>query len=261
MPRRDGTSRINLFSPPYQELDGDAPPPGASSQVLRGCALIWWLEDAVRQQDEFEQLRTRPHGLPLVVLLPPPQQVTATIPLLNFVPTLRPRAVIPGLSLGTADRLRQILATPPRSIPETVGRYLRDRGLLRDNRIRREVYRILELAPDVTSVTRISTRLYTSRRTLGRHFAAAGLPVPSHWLQFARLLYVTTQLQSTDSAILRIAVRSGYPDGFTLSNQMKRLIGARPTQVRQLLGWEWIVEEWLHREADNGSLDRGRYLA
>jgi hypothetical protein len=29
---------------------------------------------------------------------------------------------------------------------------------------------------------------------------------------------------------------------------MKRMIGYRPTEVRNLLGWEWIVEAWLRRE-------------
>jgi hypothetical protein len=37
-----------------------------------------------------------------------------------------------------------------------------------------------------------------------------------------------------------------------MSNQMKRMIGYRPTEVREHLGWEWIVEAWLRREATAG---------
>jgi hypothetical protein len=33
-----------------------------------------------------------------------------------------------------------------------------------------------------------------------------------------------------------------------MSNQMKRLIGHRPSEVRELLGWEWLVEAWLKQE-------------
>jgi hypothetical protein len=29
---------------------------------------------------------------------------------------------------------------------------------------------------------------------------------------------------------------------------MKRLVGVRPTDVRENLGWEWFVEEWLEAE-------------
>ena len=114
--------------------------------------------------------------------------------------------------------------------------------------IRREVHRIFEFAPETGSVSKLSKKLYLSRRTLGRHLTTANLPVPSHWLQFARLLHVTINLQNETTAIFRIAARCGYPDGFTMSNQMKRLTGFRPTEVRQRLGWEWVMEAWLRRE-------------
>jgi AraC-like DNA-binding protein len=55
-------------------------------------------------------------------------------------------------------------------------------------------------------------------------------------------------MHNDEAAVFRIAARFGYPDGFTMSNQMKRLVGHRPSEVRQLLGWEWIVEAWLKRE-------------
>jgi transcriptional regulator GlxA family with amidase domain len=98
--------------------------------------------------------------------------------------------------------------------------------------------------------------MYISRRTLGRHFALSGLPVPSHWLQFARLLHVSIQLQNETGAAFRIATRAGYPDGFTMSNQMKRMIGYRPTEVRNWLGWEWLLEAWLRREGLGRSVER-----
>ena len=36
---------------------------------------------------------------------------------------------------------------------------------------------------------------------------------------------------------------------------MKRMIGFRPSEVRQRLGWEWIVEAWLRREIAAGSVE------
>ena len=53
----------------------------------------------------------------------------------------------------------------------------------------------------------------------------------------------------------RNLAKSGYPDGFTLSNQMKRLIGCRPTEVRTCLGREWILDAWLRREYAMGGLE------
>jgi AraC-like DNA-binding protein len=244
--------RLKVFSPPYERfestdlLDPATPPCGR--------ALIWWLVDGHTQTEEFEGLQDRPHGMPLIVLLPAASDIGRTLPLLNRVLDLAPRSVLPAPYLGTPEHLRQVLATPPRSLSDATIRYLRRRALLTDPILEQEVRRIFDLAADTASVTRLARRMYTSRRTLGRHFAAAHLPVPSHWLQFARLLHVAVQLQNETSAVFRIATRAGYPDGFTMSNQMKRMIGHRPTEVRAWLGWEWIVEAWLRQEAERGQL-------
>jgi hypothetical protein len=45
-----------------------------------------------------------------------------------------------------------------------------------------------------------------------------------------------------------VATRFAYPDGFSMSNSMKRLLGYRPSFVRQHLGWEWIVQVWAEGE-------------
>jgi transcriptional regulator GlxA family with amidase domain len=246
-----------LFAPPYDKFEASAESALHSKDPARGRALIWWLEDGVEQELEFEQLAARAPGLPLIVLLPAASEIRRTLPLLNRVLTLLPRSVLPAPYLGTPEYLRQVLASPPRSVSEAATRYLKRRGVLTDEALEREVKRIFELAPEISSVTKLARRMYTSRRTLGRHFALSGVPVPSHWLQFARLLHITILLQNESSAVFRIATRAGYPDGFTMSNQMKRLIGYRPTEVRAWLGWEWVIEAWLQREAAAGHLRMG----
>jgi AraC-like DNA-binding protein len=89
---------------------------------------------------------------------------------------------------------------------------------------------------------------------MGRRLQNRGLPVPSHWLQLGRLLRVASRLQNSQATISSVAFEHGYPDGFSLSNQMERLIGHRPSDVREWLGWEWLVESWLQREAARGGL-------
>jgi AraC-like DNA-binding protein len=239
---------IARFSPPYEQF---APQPLVALGGFadwRGCALIWRLTDASAQWTEYAWLSDRPPGLPLMVLLPHPDDIGRTVPLLRRVRDLRPRAVVPGAILGTPEHLRALLAAPPRSVAGVVTEYLRSRDVLRSETARREVHRVLELAPEVVSISQLARRLYTSRRTLGRHFAEWHLPVPSHWLQFGRLLHVCMHLHAEHTAVFRLAARAKYPDGFTLSNQMKRLLGYRPSEIRRLLGWEWIVEAWMERE-------------
>jgi len=240
--------QLALIAPPYDRFHD------ASSLAMRevigrkGVAFVWWLMNAAEQKPEFEFLRVRPASVPLVIVLPPPEDVLQTMPLLGQLRRLHPRAVLPIGTMDSPRRIRDLLNVPPSPFGETVAKYLTRRGTLRDPGIERCVQRIFELAPEIHSVTQLAKRLYTSRRTLGRQFAAAGLPVPSHWLQFARVLHVAVHLQREPQAVFRIAMNMGYPDGFTLSNQMKRLIGMRPTELREYVGWEWIVEAWLEQE-------------
>jgi AraC-like DNA-binding protein len=104
-------------------------------------------------------------------------------------------------------------------------------------------------------VAGLSRALYLSRRALGRRFVSRRLPVPSHWLQFSRLLRATIQLQRRRHTLEAVAMGLGYPDGFSLSNQMTRLTGVRPSMARERLGWEWLMEAWLGLERDNGTVD------
>jgi AraC-like DNA-binding protein len=244
-------SALALFQPPYDRLAACGPDvieKLSDVDVWKGRAIIWLLSDRTDQSLHFEALRCKPTGLPLIVLLPPPMAIRGVLDMLPLVRHLSPRMILPHGLVDTPYRLRQILAAPPRAVPATLTDYMVRRGLLRRRKAAREFQRIVELAPDTRSISSLSRRMYTSRRTLGRHFIATGIPVPSHCLQFARLFHIALQLQTEETAVFRIASRFGYTDGFTMSNQMKRLIGYRPSQVRELLGWEWVVEAWLKQE-------------
>lgn len=110
------------------------------------------------------------------------------------------------------------------------------------------------MSAELRTVSALSRSLYLSRRALGRRFLGRGLPVPSHWLHFARVLRGAIRLQNSDDSLFSVAAQLGYTDGFALSNQMKRLTGVRPSTARERLGWEWLVEAWLCREARDGAL-------
>jgi AraC-like DNA-binding protein len=248
---KTATTSLALFKPPYDRLAPCGPEfIGELGDVgsWKGCAIVWVLNDRTSQMTTFEALRCKPSGLPLMVLLPPPTAIRRILDMLPLVRHLSPRMILPHGLVDTPFRLRQILACPPRAVPATLTDYLVRRGLLRRKKAAREFQRIVELAPETRSISALSRRMYTSRRTLGRHFISTGMPVPSHCLHFARLFHIALQLQVEETAVFRVASRFGYTDGFTMSNQMKRLIGHRPSEVRDLLGWEWVVEAWLNQE-------------
>jgi AraC-like DNA-binding protein len=238
---------VSLFAPPYQIL---TPCDGTMSFArARGYALVWHLHDAAHQHEEYEWLLQRGARAPLFVVLPPATAIAPILPIIPMLSRLHARGVLPDGPLDSVEPIRALLRSAPRDLPAAIVAYLTRRGMLRDGKARNLATKIFELAPVVPSISGLSRRLYTSRRSLGRYFESQQLPVPSHWLQFARLLYVAARLQANPQVpVFRVAIQLGYPDGFTMSNQMRRLVGCRPTDARENLGFEWFVEEWMERE-------------
>lgn len=238
---------LYLFRPPYQRcelLALDWRP----DELIPGAAVAWFLVPRGEVWAELDWLQERPASLPFFVVLPEPEDIAPLAPILRAIPELNPRGVLPAAGPGTESALRMLLGAAPPSLPEAATGQLDRLGVVRDPETRDRVSTIFATAPHVSSIEGLAGALCQSRRTLGRFFQERELPVPSHWLMFARLLHVTVHLQNTTVAIGRVAVRFGYPDGFSMSNSMMRLLGYRPSFVREHLGWEWFVQAWVEAE-------------
>lgn len=241
------TQGLLEFRPPYHSFS-PLPLGWSPEEPDPGGAVVWFMSPTPGIYPEMEWVHDRPSWLPLFVVLPRPDEIVAIAPILRSLADCRPRAVIPSAGRGLAPALRTLLAAPPRSLPSAVADLLEDAAMIHDQRTREVIEAVFAAAPQVSSIQRLAAGMYQSRRTLGRFFQDRGLPVPSHWLQFARILHVAIQIQNTRLNINRISARFGYSDGFTMSNSMKRLTGYRPSFVREHLGWEWIVRAWINGE-------------
>jgi AraC-like DNA-binding protein len=154
------------------------------------------------------------------------------------------------------DELTSILRRFPAHFDSVVTDYLVWRGAELDLDTRRLVRKALELSGELRTVSGLSRALYMSRRALGRRFMNRGLPVPSHWLHFGRVLRGSIRLQDPRGNLYKIGCELGYADGFAFSNQLNRLTGLRPSVMKICFGWEWIVESWLSKEAEAGNLSQ-----
>lgn len=245
---------LRVLRHPYTEVVPLAEIPEGLRAVGRkpGSALIWH-PGPEPTAEEWRTVARRPGGMALIVIFPeggPP----ISDALLQAVHATRPLAILPHHDPLSPDELGQVLRRPPQDLGVEVTEYLHWRGLGVDRETTRIIRRTVELSAELCSVSGLSRSLYLSRRALGRRFMSRGLPVPSHWLHVARLLRVTVRLQNSEESVLTVGYELGYPDAFSLSNQMRRLTGYRPTDARNFLGWEWLLEAWLRREADTGGL-------
>lgn len=243
---------IHLFRPPYRRLEPVLEIGGLTRSIGRTGASMVWSMPSRRSEGQFQAVRFRPAGLSLVAILPPADGVTDKDEVLRMIEFCRPTAVLPYHEEPSTDDLRVLLAAPPEDLAAAVIDYLRWRGLPLELDVRRLLRRVIEMSAEIRSVNALARGVYLSRRALGRRFTKQGLPVPSHWLHLARVLRATLRLQGSEEQLARIARSLGYPDGFALSNQMKRLVGVRPSEVRPRLGWEWLLETWLRKEAREG---------
>jgi AraC-like DNA-binding protein len=244
-------TNLSLLAPPYREL---TPVDGESWAVSpRGRALIWDMGQG-HWKDSFESCRTRTPGLPLIVVLPCAMELGESAQVLRVVEKCRPHSVLPHHFEPDVEDLKTVLRRTPRDLPLEVMDYIQWRGIHVDLETRRMIRRTMSLSVQVKTVGALARSFYLSRRALGRRFLTRGIPVPSHWLHFGRVLKAVLKLQNSRASLMSVAFEMGYSDGFTLSNQMERLTGVRPRQAREMLGWEWAVEAWLQNEARTGGL-------
>lgn len=257
MSRRTPHDRLFTFQPPYRGLI-----PTLRASVLEptagraGTVLVWGVSPSV-SEEVLQDVRQRPGGVSLVCILPPAETMGERDAFYRMIERCLPAVVLPFHSEPSPYDLQTLLRRGPHNLPGDVMDYLVWRGVTIDMETRRLLRRTLELSADLTSVEGLARGIYLSRRALGRRFQEAGIPVPSHWLHFGRVLRAAIRIQADNTPLNQVAYDLGYSDGFALSNQMHRLTGLRPSEVRERLGWMWFAEQWLRTEASAGGFSRG----
>lgn len=253
------TARFSLMRPPYDRLE-----PMLESEVASasgpGVGLIWDLGHGI-DIGGLRAAEARQRGVALMIMLPRSDAINSSTPLFEVVETCRPHSIIPHHPRHSVEEWRRLLQRLPVDLGSEVLDYLTWSGLQIDRETRRIVRRTIDLSAELRTVSGLARALYVSRRALGRRFLMRGLPAPSHWLHFGRVLRAALRLQGSPENLFSVACGLGYSDGFALSNQMFRLTGVRPSTAREHLGWEWFVEQWLEREdtrnLSEAALDRG----
>lgn len=244
-------TRLEPLNHPYQMPRGPLP--------SRGSALLWNLS-AGDLVPGSRAVKARPEGVALFVVLPPSSELDRNETLLQLMARCRPHSVLPHLQEADTEELAAVLRRFPTQFAMEVADYLTWRGIEVDLDTRRLIRKTFELSAELRTVSGLARSLYMSRRALGRRFMTRGLPVPSHWLHFGRILRGSIRLQDRESSLFQVGCELGYPDGFAFSNQMKRLTGLRPSIMRECFGWEWIVESWLQQEAAAGTMPKETVL-
>ncbi|MGH7929372.1 MAG: helix-turn-helix domain-containing protein [Candidatus Binatia bacterium] len=234
--------------PPYAALE--ALPLEKIRAAEWGEALVMQVRDVNIPSAIRTALARRKRETPLYVILPPPNIFRSAPDLPQEILSLKPEGIYPHMAEIWPEVVKYSMSLPPAEPALDACQYIRESGVPMPSRVFDTVVEIFEVADSIKTVNRLSRHLCVSRRTLGRLFRTYELPQPSHWLQFSRVFRVCLRMHSNQETVTRSAMWGGYPDAFTFSNQMNRLLGIRPSLAKSRLGWKWLIEAWLVREVE-----------
>jgi AraC-like DNA-binding protein len=158
------------------------------------------------------------------------------------------RAIVGGES-PPAGLLRSQL-THPGGISAFVLRWASDAGYLPPGMEQEDVRELLDAAPDVRTLERLSVDRQMAARTWRSRLQQLGLPNPRAWLGLAHGLHVAFYVQRNHTESLQaLCDQLGMLTVANMSQQFRRVFGLSPGQVRDLLGAEPLLHRWFQARA------------
>lgn len=248
---------IYVVRPPYERF---VPLPSIAalerSDLSPGSVLAIGVaapeRDWLRLQGVTPQLRSRFPGAALILRVPRTPDA-ASVHLARRAGELHIRAVLLE-SEPIELTLRRIL-TRPVELPSEVLEWLTVRGTTLTPELGEVVHEIFASTTNRRRMRELVPTARRSERTIRGWFRARNLPVPTHWFAAARGVRAALAMQADiGDPLFHIALQHGYTDHSSLSRQLVRLFGLRPSAIRRALGWEWLLDRWLIREGRAASL-------
>jgi hypothetical protein len=144
------------------------------------------------------------------------------------------------------DALRRAL-TRPVDLPRDVVEWLEIRGVELTPIVADLVRQIFLHAPHESRVSGTLRIIGEPATTARLHFRRSRAPSPGQWHRMARALWTAMRIQAeVHEPLLTLAYRLGYGDHSALSQQIHRAFRLRPQEIRGTLGWEWLLDRWVH---------------
>jgi AraC-like DNA-binding protein len=139
--------------------------------------------------------------------------------------------------------------TNPVCLARDVVDWLRLRRTALNPELEHVIHGIFEYALHAREVSETCRRIGEPESSARARFRKKGLPPPSAWHQAARSLYAALRIQASSTCSLTtIAHEQGYGNHASLSRQLLRVFGLRPSALRGTLGWEWLLMRWQARQ-------------
>lgn len=131
-------------------------------------------------------------------------------------------------------------------LPDAIVEWLTQKGIRMSPALAELVRQIFVNAPAHAELSTLCRAIGAVESSARFRFSKKRLPSPGRWLHLARALHAVFRLQADpERPLLTVALELGFSDHSALSHQIRRNFGVRPGEVRDLLGWEWLLDRWL----------------
>lgn len=257
-PRPNGGTPLVIARarPPYDELEPHSldrertPPPLPLGTILcvrvRDVARDWAAVEAC-----VPTLRARYPAAPVILHVAHAPNADA-VHLARLAAFLSVRAILVD-DEPIAPTLRRLMTRSPDLGAEVV-EWLPLRGIRIAPECAPLVRDVVRLARAHRAVRDLLREIGESEPGARKRLRGRGLPAPSGWFCAARALHAALHLQGSRERTLHdVALDCGYSEHSTLSRQMVRVFGLRPSTVRELIGWEPLADRWVARAMQDGS--------
>jgi AraC-like DNA-binding protein len=199
-----------------------------------------WIADLAALRGAFPQFP--------VIAVVPREASPAVARLVCNLGKLGVRAVL-GEDEPAYATLRPALASPV-CLARDVVEWLRLRRTALNPELEHVIHGIFEYALHTREVSETCRIIGEPESSARARFRKKGLPPPSAWHQAARSLYAALRMQENPAcSVEAVAYEQGYGSHASLSRQLYRVFGLRPSALRGTLGWEWLLIRWQARQA------------
>jgi hypothetical protein len=159
------------------------------------------------------------------------------------------RAQVRAIACG--ERLQGELVraqlTEPMGLSSFVLRWALDAGYLAADEQHDEVRTLLDAAPEIRTLNRLSRNRQVAARTWRSHLQRRALPAPAAWLGLAHALHAALVVQRHAELPLHAIPRSAGVQTVNLSQRFRRFFALTPGAVRRMLGAEPLLHRWFAR--------------
>jgi AraC-like DNA-binding protein len=236
------SSALYQLTPPYRAFSAAAlGDPTPQLGAIYALALLSSTLDLEELERRIVEIRRAAPGCPVVLWTP-----TEGLEVLPLLVPLVGHCAVRGLVVGQSTTFLREQLTGRLSLASCIARWTMDVTDMRDRRLAADLHALLHEATHHATAGLSVQHIGGAERSWRARFHAGGLPSPGQWVHMIHCLLPALALQrDPERTVADVADEFGVYDASRLASRLRATFQRSPTRIRQLLGFEPLLDTWL----------------